>query len=96
MISKLNKKLFESIQKYGENSTISKVLKKELDEELVEYYKTSMLKYYEDSLEGLKIYRKEYKRKPRVAEWNKYAKENNYLSNESMRYMKKSLKQFEK
>lgn len=95
-ISKLNKKLLDSINKYGINSNVAKVLKEEFDEEYEEYYKTCMLKYYHDSLKGLKEYKKEYKKKPKASEWNKYAKENGYLSSKSMEYMKKSVKQFEK
>lgn len=88
IISKLREKLHDSIQKYGLMSTKTYEASIKLDEAIVEYYKnSSMLNYYEKSLEGMKKYIQINKKKPNRREWNEYAYENNFLSSESMKYM---------
>lgn len=88
IISKLRKKLHDSIQKYGLMSNETYKISVELDEEIVKYYQSSvMLNYYKNSLEGLKRYKEINNKVPNKREWNEYAYKNNYLSSESMKYI---------
>lgn len=88
IISELRKKLHDSIKKFGLTSEKTYKISVELDEAIVKYYEnSSMLYFYERSIEGLKQYIKDNNKEPTISEWNKYAMENNYLSSESMKYM---------
>jgi hypothetical protein len=88
IISKLREMLHDSIQKHGLTSEKTYKLSVELDEAIVDYYKnSSMLYYYEKSLDGLKKFIKDNNHEPNKKEWNTYAKENNFLSSESMKYI---------
>lgn len=90
VISKLRKKLHESIIKYGLSSNKTYEASVELDEEIEKYYNNTFMGYfYNVSLEGLKQYIQENSKRPDTHEWNCYAKENNYLSSESMKYIEK-------
>lgn len=98
-IKNLRNKLHKSIKKNGLNSEETRKISDEIDVLIKEYYNSieeikypkdsEMLEYYNKSYETLKIMTQELKRFPQVKEWNKYAKENNYLSHLSLEYMSK-------
>lgn len=48
-----------------------------------------MIEYYDKSYSELKDITKELKKFPTVKEWNKYAKENNFLCHLSLEYISK-------
>lgn len=93
MIDKLKVKINEAIEKYGIHSDKVYQLSLELDEEIAKFYKeyenNSEIKNinYLKSLERLKLYIEEHNQMPTVAEWNKIAKQENFLSSESMKYI---------
>lgn len=90
MISELRNKLYDCIRKYGINSNKTYKTSVKLDEEIARYYKNTFMGYfYNVSLNGLKQYIKDNHRNPDIKEWNCYAKERNYLSSESMKYIEK-------
>ena len=90
MIDKLKEKINEAIEKYGIHSDKVYQLSLELDEEIAKYYKQKEENKninYLRSMERLKRFIKENNRMPTAIEWNKIAKEEMYLSSESMKYM---------
>lgn len=87
MIEKLKQKINEAIEKYGLHSDKVYQLSLELDNEIEKYYKENKNTNYIKSVERLKKYIKDNNRMPTVEEWNKIAKQENYLSSESMKYM---------
>ena len=90
VISELRNKLHDCIKKYGINSNKTYETSVELDEEIARYYQDTFMGYfYNVSLNGLKQYIKDNDRSPNTKEWNCYAKERNYLSSESMKYIEK-------
>jgi len=98
-IRSLRKKLDKSIQKSGLNSNETRKISNEMDILINEYYssieqkeyseESNMIDYYKQSYKALKKITDEMKKFPSVQEWNKYAKENNYLSNVSLEYISK-------
>ncbi len=97
-IRNLQNQLNNGVEKnelYDEN-TIK--LSNEIDELINHYYSLSMQErkfpinskmylFYERSYRKLVKMTKENKKFPELEEWNKYAKENNLLSTESMKYI---------
>jgi len=98
-IKSLKRKLDKSVQKNGLNSIETKVISEEINILINEYYnsveqqvysqESEMLIYYNNSYKELKKVTDEMKKFPATQEWNKYAKENNYLSNVSLEYISK-------
>lgn len=98
-ISSLRKKLNKSIEKYGLNSSETKEISEQIDELIKEYYDSikiveypkysNMLIYYKKAYEALKSTTIQLEKFPTVSEWNKFAKENNYLSHISLEYISK-------
>lgn len=90
VIEYLRKKMHDSISKYGLSSKEAYEASTCLDKEIAKYYDSHPMKYYyEKSMNGIKEYTKKYNKKPSISEWNIYAKNNNYLSSESMKYIGK-------
>ena len=88
-IDELKQKLHDSIKKYGIDSEETYKVSRELDKKIVNYYENStMLNLYKKSKIGFEEYRKQFGR-PSTKEWNKYAKENDFLCSESMKYIGK-------
>lgn len=88
VIGYLREKMYNCISKYGLESKQTYEASTCLDKEIAEYYKLHPMKYYyEKSIDGLKEYINKYNKKPSIKEWNKYARDNNYLSSESMGYI---------
>lgn len=90
MIDKLKEKINEAIEKYGIHSDRVYQLSLELDEEIAQYYKQKKENKntnYIKSVERLKKYIQENNQMPTAEEWNKIAKEEMYLSSESMKYI---------
>lgn len=98
-IRSTREKLNKSIKKYGLNSEETRKISNEMDKMISEYYNniskieypnnSEMLIYYNRSYEALKLLTKQLGKFPIVKEWNKYAKENNYLSHISLEYISK-------
>ena len=98
-IRNLINKLHKSIKKSGLNSEETRKISDEIDVLINEYYNSieqikypeysEMLIYYNNSYKALKKVTNEMKKFPLVQEWNKYAKENNYLSHLSLEYISK-------
>lgn len=98
-IRNLRNKLHKSIKKSGLNSEETRKISDEIDVLINEYYNSieqikypkysEMLIYYNNSYKALKKVTNEMKKFPLVQEWNKYAKENNYLSHLSLEYISK-------
>lgn len=96
-IKSCRRKLDNSIKKSSLNSSETKKISVEMDKLINEYYSSiktvqyprasNMIHYYEESYKALKEKTKKMKKFPDVQEWNKYAKENNYLSSTSMQYI---------
>lgn len=90
MIEYLRKKMHESILKYGLKSEEAYEASTCLDKEISKYYELHPMRYYyEESINGIKKYIKKYNKRPTKKQWNRYAKNNNYLSSESMNYIGK-------
>lgn len=84
-INKLRKKLLDSIKKYNEHSECKVVMEEEIAKQ---YENSSMYYFYKRSMKNLKLYIDNHNHEmPTISEWNKIAKENGYLSTESMKYM---------
>ncbi|MFQ8660873.1 MAG: hypothetical protein ACLTPN_04770 [Clostridia bacterium] len=95
----IRKKLDKSIRKYGIYSENSQIISKEFDDLLNVYYKSikevefpessMMIIYYRISYNALKELTQKNKKFPLVKEWNKYAKENKFMSHISLEYISK-------
>lgn len=98
-ISSLRNRLHKSIESNGLNSNKTRQISNKMDKLIKEYYDSikeeeypefsDMYLYYEKSYKALKDITEQLKKFPRVAEWNKFAKENNYLSHISLEYISK-------
>lgn len=95
-IKKLRKKLNISIEKNGINSKETEELSNEMNALINKYYDMKKIEYpcnstmkenYENSYNELKQMAKRMNIFPTVEMWNKYAKENNCLSNMSIEYI---------
>lgn len=91
----LRRKLDECVEKYGLHSERTKKLSKRYNE-LVNLYYQNEKQYHEDSLirdnylksiQCLKKITKDFVKFPTIKEWNYYAKENNLLNSESLKYI---------
>ncbi len=94
-VEEIREKLHIAIFKYGLNSKQTKSASKTFDEVMNKYY-TKERKYekdnimydtYQKSLEHLSEITSDFIKFPSVEEWNKYAKEKNLLSSESIKYI---------
>jgi len=98
-IRSLRNKLHKSIQKNGLNSEETRKISSDIDILINEYYDSieqtkypkdsEMIEYFNKSYEALKNMTKQLKKFPTVKEWNKYAKENNYLLHLPLEYISK-------
>ena len=98
-IRSLRNKLHKLIKKNGLNSEETRKISDEIDILINEYYNSieetkypedsEMLEYFNMSYEALKVMTLQLEKFPTVNEWNKYAKENNYLSHLSLEYISK-------
>lgn len=89
-VEKLRKKLHEAIDKYGINSKEIYKLSTEMDKLLNKRGyddKNVMYNKYLDSMYELRKISKEFGEFPTVEEWNQYAKTNNLLNSESLKYI---------
>lgn len=96
-ISSLRNKLQSSIEKTGVNSNETREISNKMDILIKEYYDSikeveypkfsDMYLYYKKSYKELKDVTQQLEKFPTVQEWNKFAKENNYLSNVSIEYI---------
>lgn len=92
---KLRKKLHNSIEKNGLDSTKTKKISERFDKMVNNYYKNEKQYHqnsfvhdkYLESIQSLKKITKDFVKFPSVPEWNKYAKEKNLLSSESLKYI---------
>lgn len=91
----IRRELHMAIDKYGINSKNTILLSQKFNELLNLYYQSSVefsednlinIKYIE-SIKILKKISKDFSKFPTVDEWNKYAKEHNLLSSESIKYI---------
>lgn len=99
-IKGLKTKLNKSIEKNGLNSNKTITISEEIDKLVKEYYdsikelrypkKSKMKDFYKKAYEALLEFTEKNNKFPSTSEWNKYAKNNNYLSNVSIEYMSKS------
>lgn len=88
MIKNLKNKMYKYIDKYGLNSKKTIAISEQLDNEINKFYEnSSMVYFYNQSKNGLLQYYDTHKNIPTISEWSKYAKENDYLSYESIQYM---------
>ena len=87
VISKLRKKLYKMIQKYGINSKEAYQTSIELDSEIDKYIYNGMKYHYDRSKMELDKCVNQKGDNLTVEEWNKYAKEHDFLSTESMKYI---------
>lgn len=98
-IKGLRRRLLKSIEKNGINSKKTREISDEMDKLIAQYYnsikqvdyskESDMLEYYESSYKALKEITEQNNKFPIVKEWNKYAKDNYYLSNVSIEYISK-------
>lgn len=98
-ISSLRNKLHKSIEKTGLNSSETREISNKMDILIKEYYDSikevgypefsDMYLYYKKSYEKLKDVTQQLEKFPTVQEWNKFAKENNCLSNVSIEFITK-------
>lgn len=94
-IEKLRKKLSKSIERHGLNAEETRKISLELDELINEYNKNQqiflnnsiMKEAYDKSVKKLKRITIEFGEFPTTTEWNYYARENNLLSSESMKFI---------
>lgn len=96
-IRSLQRKLDSSITKNGLSDNKTVELSLEIDELINNYYKQTEVRkypddspfpyYYNVSYNRLKDYTEEKNKFPNVQEWNRYAKANNLLSTESIKYI---------
>lgn len=92
---KLQEKLHESIEKNGLNSEQTRKISKKYNELINLYYKNETqyhegdmmgIKYME-SIKCLKKITRDFVKFPTIKEWNYYAKENDLLNSESLKYI---------
>lgn len=92
---KLRKKLHETIEVYGLDSEKTRKISKRYNELVNSYYQNEK-QYHRDNvmyikyLESINCLRKiarDFVRFPTIKEWNYYAKENNLLNSESLKYI---------
>lgn len=96
-IEKLRKKLHDVIEKEGINSEYAAKISKELDELINEFNKkqqvfsndNNMKSAYEKSITKLKQITTDFGGFPTIKEWDYFAKDNNLLSSESIKYISK-------
>lgn len=96
-IRKLRKELNESFNKNGVNSSKTRKISDKMDKLINEYYSSieerrfpissEMDIHYRNSYNALKAMTEQLEKFPSVGQWNKFAKENNYLSNVSLEYI---------
>lgn len=96
-IRKLRKKLDKSVEKNGTEAEETKRISQEMDNLINEYYENRKIRdypewsefvdYYKESYEALKKVTREFNEFPSARAWDKYAKENYYLSNTSIQYI---------
>lgn len=92
---RLRKKLDAEIEKNGLNSRKTEILSDKFNKILNNYYLKErkfkegnvLEEKYKLSLEKLEKKTKKSKKFPSIEEWNKYAKENDLLSSESIKYI---------
>lgn len=92
---KLRGKLHEAIDVYGLNSEKTKKLSKRYNQLVNGYYQNErqyrdgdfMYKKYTESIIYLRKITKDFMKFPTIKEWNHYAKENNLLNSESLKYI---------
>lgn len=92
---KLRKKLHDSIDKNGMDSEKTRKISTRFNDLVSSYYKNEkqfrqdnfMTQKYIESMKHLRKITREFAKFPTVEEWNKYAKENNLISSESIKYM---------
>ncbi len=98
-IRSIKKKLENSIRKNGLNSPETRKISDKIDKAINDYYSSiksvnfpsnsKMEVFYKRSYFILKKITEDFGKFPTVVEWNKYAKENGYLSSTSMEYISK-------
>ena len=92
---RLRKKLHESIEKNGFQSEETRKISAKFDELVNSYYKNEkqfkeenvIHDKYTESINTLRKIAREFAKFPTVEEWNKYAKEKDLLSSESLKYI---------
>lgn len=92
---KFRRKLHRSIERFGLNSKETKKISERFDKLVNEYYDKErqykedniMKKVYIESIEKLRKITKIFSKFPSINEWNIYAKENNLLCSESIKYI---------
>ena len=94
-LERLREELHMSISKNGLNSEKTMEISDEFNKVLNLYYENGvgyskdsiMCKEYIKAIKALKKITKDFSKFPTVNEWNKYAKEHNLLSSESIKYI---------
>lgn len=94
-IEKLRRRLHQAIEKHGLNSKEVSLISADLDKLINEYNKNQqvyepnneMNKAYDISVKRIKQIVKEFGEFPSVEEWNHYAKDNNLLNSESLKFI---------
>lgn len=99
-IKGIRKKLDKDILQYGLNSKEIRKISDDIDKKINEYYESiepikypinnKMDMYRKESYEALKEIVIKNKKFPTVAQWNKIAKKNKYLSHISLEYVMKT------
>ncbi len=92
---KLRKKLHESIEKNGLNSEQTAKISKRYNNLVNSHYKNErqyrenniMYRKYMEAIKCLRKITKDFVKFPTIKEWNYYAKENNLLNSESLKYI---------
>ena len=92
---KLRNKLHESIEINGLNSEQTKKISQRYNEMVNEYYKNArqyhkgslMYIKYIESIEALRKITRDFVEFPTIKAWNHYAKENDLLNSESIKYI---------
>ena len=92
-IEKTRKVLHRNIEKYGLDSKEVREVSTQLDELINMYYgkdrEETMQAEYRVAYEELKRYTRENKEFPSVQKWDEYAKKNNLISSESLKFLSK-------
>lgn len=92
---KLREKLHESIETFGLNSDKTRKISIKYNELVNNYYEKEqqyhkgnfMHEKYLESVQALKKITKDFVKFPTIKEWNHYAKENDLLNSESLKYI---------
>lgn len=92
---KLRKKLHEAIETSGLHSEQTEKISKRYNKLINSYYKNEkqysedniMCMKYRESIKCLKQITRDFMKFPTIKEWNRYAKENNLLNSECLKYM---------